>query len=109
MHIRRHLVNTRIVLRSISGNRFPDFCPAATLELRDPWWQAFLSYASQVLASRLCRSFGLFFFPGKYGSENHDSLLTLLDGTAQLIPSAESGDMTRIRLLRSTHTLRMFC
>jgi hypothetical protein len=44
--------NTWIVLISLSGNRLPDFCPAAALELRDPWWQAFLSYASQVLASR---------------------------------------------------------
>src|SRR5436190_9783758 len=42
----------RIVLISLSRNRLPDFCPAAALELHDPWWQTFLSYASQVLVSR---------------------------------------------------------
>jgi hypothetical protein len=44
--------NTRIVLISLSRNRLPDSRPASKLELRDPWWQAFLSYVSQVLASR---------------------------------------------------------
>ena len=44
--------NTWVVLISLSGNRLPDFCPAAALEPRDPWWQVFLSYASQVPTNR---------------------------------------------------------
>jgi hypothetical protein len=47
------------------------------------------------------RFFVLFFFPAKHGRQNHDPLLSLLDVTAQLIPGAESGDMTGVGFLRS--------
>ena len=55
--IRNQLVGARTenawtVLILLSGNRLPAFCPVAALEPRDPSWQAFLSYASQVLAGR---------------------------------------------------------
>jgi len=44
--------DTWFVLISRSGNRLPDSCSAAALELRDPWWQVFPSYASQVPTNR---------------------------------------------------------